>query len=249
MPSILKKQLDRRQTFDTVAIKAFDAEMAKHLCKLQSAAMESEIAFRDKTAAVRAAEGAIVSAKENRDTISKELAAATTVLAHGVKALGIAKQHLRDFPKDAKQAANALNRAQAQLSAFRAGPLGAVEELQIRVSPPPFDGMFPQAVAREAPIASPATTTLLDAFSLWPNATQAVARESPTVPAVVETLPRASSLCATATSPAASVADAIDVARETANNVTMEKEISDLSSASGGDVASTLINTSLPFGL
>merc|ERR1711964_261558 len=49
MPAILRKQPDRRQTFDGVAMQQFDTEFAKHFNKLDMATKQSETAIEMQT--------------------------------------------------------------------------------------------------------------------------------------------------------------------------------------------------------
>lgn len=149
MPSILKKQLDRRQTFDKVAIQQFDAEFTKRLTELETITEDGEVAFESTHSAVQTAQEELQSLKRQQDDCSRELAVAEADFADSIAALAGAKQKVRQFPSDSKKATDALCKAQAQLSTFREGPLGAYEQLVIEASASGSQCEALQAIASE----------------------------------------------------------------------------------------------------
>merc|ERR1712176_513944 len=75
IPAVLRKQPDRRQTFDGVALRSLSSEFSKHVDKLMTAAKENEVAFAEHLKAEQVAQENLGIAKEAR---SKGLANLST---------------------------------------------------------------------------------------------------------------------------------------------------------------------------
>jgi len=137
-PAVLKKQLDKRQTFDNLAVKSLGAEFDKHAKALASKLEDCEQAFTEKEHRLHNQQNELQGAKSHCKESRKKLLSVEARLEKGREALTAARQSVRKSPKSLKRATDKLESAQARVGKFRTGPLSTYERVlplpRIRVS-------------------------------------------------------------------------------------------------------------------
>lgn len=118
IPNILRKQPEKRRTFDTVAIQHLDAEISKRGKGFQEALKQGEQNLAESTAAVDAAQSALLSAKETKKRKIQELASAESNLDSWKAEVVNAKRRVRRFDKDMGSAERLLAQRRQQLERF-----------------------------------------------------------------------------------------------------------------------------------
>jgi len=130
LPAILKKQPDRRRTFDTSALTHLEAEFQKRACKIDADIKTQQADLDAKHAAVQTAEEAVHLAELQREVASAELQAAEAGLAAGKQTLKDTRKQLQKLDADAVRAVRELSRIEADYNEFARGPLAAFQEIQ-----------------------------------------------------------------------------------------------------------------------
>eukprot|EP00931_Biecheleriopsis_adriatica_P005364 TRINITY_DN106888_c0_g1_i1.p1 TRINITY_DN106888_c0_g1~~TRINITY_DN106888_c0_g1_i1.p1 ORF type:complete len:416 (-),score=127.91 TRINITY_DN106888_c0_g1_i1:254-1420(-) len=129
IPDILRKEPERRQTFDALALKQMEVEFSRHISSHEAIVRESQQEILTCATAVQEAKAAQAAAVESRNLLARGMAEADARVVDGKDALEAARRHLRDFKKDARGACDAVKSCKAKLDAFRAGPVNAFKEL------------------------------------------------------------------------------------------------------------------------
>lgn len=123
LPSILKKQPEKRQTFDDIVMQQLEREFAKHSMKMEEAFSDSQAGMDNHSSAVESAQSAVIKAKENRKRCSQELASAEAALLTGKQEIVAARHHVRNYAKDMRRNERDLARAKARVTKLRKGVL------------------------------------------------------------------------------------------------------------------------------
>jgi len=123
MPPVLRKELERRQTFDKTVVRSLDNEFAKHAQSLQSKLQENELALHQQDEALHEKQSALAEAKAACKATARGLADAKSAVEKGKKAIALAKRSVRKLPAAVKQATRKLEQAQKLNDKFRKGPL------------------------------------------------------------------------------------------------------------------------------
>jgi chromosome segregation ATPase len=139
LPVILKKKIDKRRTFDDLAIQQVDNEFVKLENKLVGEAADAETCLVRQTATLQTAQNASQAAQEGHENSAQLLAQTETALMQAKDILSESRKRVHRFQSDARQAERDLNDAKRALNAFRKGPLAALGELQTILMPEPAD--------------------------------------------------------------------------------------------------------------
>lgn len=123
IPAILKKDLDKRRTFDNVVMQQLDVEFAKQQFSLLTNVKDGADIIAERAFAVEEAKQAVRDAQEERKRNATKLASLEAVLQESKEALVAARGRVRAFPADTKRATQELARAKACISKFHKGPL------------------------------------------------------------------------------------------------------------------------------
>jgi len=132
-PAVLKKQLDKRRTFDNLAVRSLDTEFEKHVKALGSKIKDNEQALAEQEQHLQSQQSALLSARAQRKERRKRLALVEADLGKGQEALALARKKVRKSPTIMKHATCELERAKVRISKFRTGPLATY----LRVLPLP----------------------------------------------------------------------------------------------------------------
>jgi len=119
LPLVLKKQLDKRQTFDGLVTQYLDVEFARNLGSLAAKAEEGELSIADRVSQLQQAQEALQNAQEDKKQNTTALADAEASLAEGKEVLAEARRRSRTFPADMKKAVNELTAARSRSDRFR----------------------------------------------------------------------------------------------------------------------------------
>lgn len=133
-PAILLKQLDKRQTFDRLAVESLDAEFAKHVGILASRIEDGEQALKAQAVSAQAKQVALQTVRAQRKEAAGKVAQAGATVRKSREALIRARQLARGLPAALSRAERDFERAKGRVSKFRCGPLAAY----IRVLPLPL---------------------------------------------------------------------------------------------------------------
>merc|ERR1712151_1051977 len=128
MPSVFKKELDKRRTFDNVILQHFEVELAKHSSDLQQTLMDGAETVGERASAVQNAQLQLLRAKEEHKQRGRELRHLETTLQERKDAIVVARRSVQNFPKDMKLAKQEVARAAARFLQFRKGPLAACSQ-------------------------------------------------------------------------------------------------------------------------
>mmetsp|Transcript_2986 Transcript_2986/g.5449 ORF Transcript_2986/g.5449 Transcript_2986/m.5449 type:complete len:411 (+) Transcript_2986:89-1321(+) len=132
MPFVLKKQPDRRRTFDGITMQQLESEFSKHGAALEAALKEREAVMEESSEAVQAAHAAVQDAKTQHSSNSKALTQAEDNLVAGKSALLDARRRVRTFDSELRKSERDLASKASRLQAFQQGPLAAFRELSNR---------------------------------------------------------------------------------------------------------------------
>jgi hypothetical protein len=126
LPAVLRKQPDRRQTFDSIALDRLEVEFARHAADLEAATPSGKDAIDRIVSSARTAQATLVAAEDARKERARAFAKAEEALAASKDAIAAARLRKRAFPAELRKAQGELARAEARLEAFRRGPLAAL---------------------------------------------------------------------------------------------------------------------------
>merc|ERR1712070_1187770 len=97
-PMILRKQLDKRQTFDRTVISSLDAEFTKHIDALSSDIQEREHSLQDHDSTLQAKHEALLKARAQKKASTRKIDQAVAHIGLGKKALVAARRRLKSQP-------------------------------------------------------------------------------------------------------------------------------------------------------
>mmetsp|Transcript_38603 Transcript_38603/g.120124 ORF Transcript_38603/g.120124 Transcript_38603/m.120124 type:complete len:384 (-) Transcript_38603:202-1353(-) len=146
LPAVLRRQPDKRRTFDGLCLQQLELEFAKQASSLDAAARDSEMRVARQADELEAAQAAMQEAKERQRTATRELAAAEAALEAGKKSVAEARRHAKRLPADRKLAERRFSLAEARVEKFRRGPLAAY-----RKAAPPQEASGSPEEAEEPP--------------------------------------------------------------------------------------------------
>merc|ERR1712217_89776 len=132
-PEVLKKQLDKRQTFDNLALSSLESEFAKHIRALDAKIKDGEGTLHDQKQTMDTKQLALASARSQRKESERTLAQAEAALRKKKESLLAAQRSRQSLPKALKQAESKLQNAAINVSKLRAGPVAD----SMRVAPLP----------------------------------------------------------------------------------------------------------------
>jgi len=135
LPVVLKKQPDRRRTFDGITMQQVEHEFSKHGAALEAALREREAVIEESSTAVQAANTAVDDAKTQHSSKTQELTQAEENLIMGKTTLMEARRRVRTYDSDMRKTAKDLANKAAKLQAFQQGPMAAFRELSKRAAP------------------------------------------------------------------------------------------------------------------
>eukprot|EP00928_Gymnodinium_smaydae_P044465 TRINITY_DN29669_c0_g1_i1.p2 TRINITY_DN29669_c0_g1~~TRINITY_DN29669_c0_g1_i1.p2 ORF type:complete len:254 (+),score=74.24 TRINITY_DN29669_c0_g1_i1:765-1526(+) len=150
LPAILRKQPDRRVTFDGIALRQVEAEFDRRRRDMDAAGAAGRKNAEEHTQALQDADAAHARAREAHGAAITGLGEAEAQLVAGKQALAVARRRLQTFPADRRRAEREAAAASARLLAFRRGPLAAFAELRALTSPP-SPAQTPQAEVKADP--------------------------------------------------------------------------------------------------
>jgi hypothetical protein len=130
LPAVLKKQPDRRQTFDVLTLRQLGVEFTKHGNKAGALMRGGEAAVDECAVAVKEAEEVASAAANLRNESARACARSESAWEKGKGTVTAARAHVRAFSADMRRAKRCLEKRTKQLSAFRSGPLAAFEALR-----------------------------------------------------------------------------------------------------------------------
>eukprot|EP00927_Polykrikos_kofoidii_P045404 TRINITY_DN39377_c0_g1_i3.p1 TRINITY_DN39377_c0_g1~~TRINITY_DN39377_c0_g1_i3.p1 ORF type:complete len:601 (+),score=144.28 TRINITY_DN39377_c0_g1_i3:35-1804(+) len=167
LPAVFKKPVDRRQTFDGLAVQQLEAEFAKGACSLEAGIQNFTARVEKRKASMEAAIAAVQEAESRRKATRHAADEAEETLADCEAAA--AKARVSTRPRrvsevKSRASARVMADAQARLDAFRAGPLEMYKELcassraAVATTATPVRAAA-AAVASAAPIAAPTGPT------------------------------------------------------------------------------------------
>mmetsp|Transcript_54506 Transcript_54506/g.102101 ORF Transcript_54506/g.102101 Transcript_54506/m.102101 type:complete len:451 (-) Transcript_54506:186-1538(-) len=130
VPAIMKKTVDKRQTFDGQVLQSLDREFGKLASTFTSSIRNAGDAVAEQSAAVRSAQENLNRTKQQRKEDSVALSKAEAELVQSKNAVVEARQHVRKVPADLKRARQELERAIARIDKFQKGPVAAYERMQ-----------------------------------------------------------------------------------------------------------------------
>mmetsp|Transcript_75905 Transcript_75905/g.210691 ORF Transcript_75905/g.210691 Transcript_75905/m.210691 type:complete len:376 (+) Transcript_75905:331-1458(+) len=136
LPAVLSKPLDKRRTFDGVAIKLFETEIRRHSSAAGAAVHDREEAVNKQFDAIQAAKQALILAKSTETQVNRALSEAEKAMDAGKALLKSCRQRVRSFDPNMRRATSDLSQAKARLDAFHVGPLAAYEALQAEFGQP-----------------------------------------------------------------------------------------------------------------
>lgn len=136
MPKVLTKRLDRRHTFDRLAMQQLDREFSKHRESLKSTIEDGAVAISSQVEAVEAAHTAEATAKQDKNSHSRILFEAKKLWAPSKESLAIARRALRMGEQRLHKAEKRLQQAEEKMTAFCGGPLAAFKAVQTADSKP-----------------------------------------------------------------------------------------------------------------
>jgi len=132
LPVVLKKQPNRRRTFDGVALQHFEVEVSRHSATLGAALKEREACIEETSEVLQALRSALDHAKTEHASHTSALAQARENLTTGKNELLEAQRRVRMFDSDMRKCVRDLEDKAAKLKAFQKGPLAAFQKLSNR---------------------------------------------------------------------------------------------------------------------
>mmetsp|Transcript_119009 Transcript_119009/g.188480 ORF Transcript_119009/g.188480 Transcript_119009/m.188480 type:complete len:385 (-) Transcript_119009:129-1283(-) len=136
IPAVLRKDLDKRRTFDGFVMDQLEREFTKHCAAIGEKLKEGEEELQGHSIALQEATSNAVETGRTRDVCNKALAEALTAVSPSKKVLSMARQNARKFASDVKKFERDVAQAQARLDAFRSGALAAFQEFKKAASNP-----------------------------------------------------------------------------------------------------------------
>mmetsp|Transcript_63721 Transcript_63721/g.141908 ORF Transcript_63721/g.141908 Transcript_63721/m.141908 type:complete len:379 (-) Transcript_63721:89-1225(-) len=124
-PAVLKKDLERRRTFDQLVVKSLDSEFAKQAKALRSKLEENQQNLEDQDRTLEAKKMAVANAKDAVKQTARRIEEATEAVETGRKSVAAAKKRIKGLPSVLKKANRNFQRVQGRFEKFRGGPLGA----------------------------------------------------------------------------------------------------------------------------
>jgi hypothetical protein len=134
-PAILRKQLDKRQTFDNIAVKSLDAEFTKHVHALSSKIQDGEQSLQAHSETLDAKQAAVQAAREQRKECARKLTQAKADLRKSKENALTIRKRVKGLPLALSKAKLLLEQAKGRVSKFRCGPVAQYT----RVLPLPND--------------------------------------------------------------------------------------------------------------
>jgi hypothetical protein len=128
--AVLKKELDKRRTFDGLVMSELETQFTKNYNIVESVLKDGQAEYQEQIDAAQEAQTRVDEAERAHKGCSQTLAEARAALAPAQATLIAARRNVRRLVPDAQKAMQGLDRAKARLNAFRLGPLVAFEELQ-----------------------------------------------------------------------------------------------------------------------
>lgn len=129
LPTVLSKAPDARGAFDAMVVSQLDAELEKHIARLQGVIQDGEADRAKRAEAVSAAHAAQTAASEARAVAEAALYAMQAEFAKREAALRTAQAALKDLGPELLRQAAAVDSAKVELASFHEGPLAAFTEL------------------------------------------------------------------------------------------------------------------------
>jgi len=123
LPSVLKKDLDKRRTFDGLVVERVGVEFAKHSGALDAHVKERASVVDESTNMFLVAESDLQNAKEDHEKHVRALADTEKALADAKAELLQAKRRVLAFPSDMGRAMRDLSSAKARIDKFRKDPV------------------------------------------------------------------------------------------------------------------------------
>lgn len=140
-PAILRKQLDKRQTFDRLTVQSLDAEFTKHVQALTSKIQDGEQTSQEHSEALDAKRAAMLAARAQRKEWARKITQAAAAVRKSKEDAAAVRKRVKALPLALNKAKLQLEEAKGRVSKFRCGPLAAYT----RVLPLPVVGeMEPQ---------------------------------------------------------------------------------------------------------
>jgi len=167
LPAILKKELDKRRTFDGLALKQLDGEFSKCTETFGNAIKDVEASVGEKATAVQVAQDALAAAKLQQQTSARAIGDLEKDIDKCKQDLQDARSRLKSHKSDARKSIVELSRSKGKLIAFRKGPLSALGELQAILKPasdePEADAAMSNEEEEEAlPVAHTASSKAIE---------------------------------------------------------------------------------------
>lgn len=135
LPAILRKQPDKRRTFDGLAMTHLETEFERQKAKLDSAAQDEAASLAELSAALRDAQDSVANAKREQESSAQAVEEISNSLSRAKETLIFSRKHVRNYARDACQAERGLKSATSKLNSFRKGPLAAFGELKTCLTP------------------------------------------------------------------------------------------------------------------
>merc|ERR1711972_36489 len=133
--AVLKKDLEKRRTFDGLVMDQLEAAFIKNYTIMKESLEDGQTEFQEQSEAVQEAQSRVDEAERAHEECNQALAEAQTALSPAKAALVAARRNVRRFASDAQKLVQTLDAAEARLRAFRSGPLASFEELQAAMKP------------------------------------------------------------------------------------------------------------------
>jgi DNA repair exonuclease SbcCD ATPase subunit len=134
VPGVLKRALDKRQTFDGLVMSQLEREFMKHYTDMETKLNDGGKELQEHTHAVQEAQALLDESGKTLEESSQRLSEAMVALSPSRKVRADARQNVRRFDSDLQKLVRESTQAQCRLDAFRCGPLAAFQELQKQAS-------------------------------------------------------------------------------------------------------------------
>jgi len=124
-PDVLKKQLDKRQTFDNLTLCSLESEFAKHIEALDAKIKHGECTLQEHKQTMQTKQTILVSAKSQHKESVRNLTHAEAAVRKNKGALLSTRRSIQSLPIALKKAESELQKAEIKVSKFRSGPVAA----------------------------------------------------------------------------------------------------------------------------
>lgn len=148
LPAVLRKPVDRRQTFDLLTTQQLEVEIDRHAKAAEATVRDNELAASQREEAMHTAKEALAAARKARREVGHALGQAEKDLAAAKESVQAARRYVASVRSEMKGPNMEFLHAKKTLSAFRSGPLAAYQALRARF-PPPKVPLPPQAELEE----------------------------------------------------------------------------------------------------